>query len=372
MTKPNGIKKADDFFAPLENTKPYFKAAFQGFAGSGKTYTAALVALGLHQMIGSKKPIVIFDTEKASKFLKTLFADHKIDVLVRESRSMADLALTMKKLREEGTSDILLIDSISHVWEDFMESYKRKVNRQSLQFQDWGIIKPTWKKQFSDPFVTDPYHIVMTGRAGYEYDYEKNEDTGKKELHKTGIKMKVEGETAYEPDMLVLMERYEEILGKDKKVWREATIIKDRSAVLDGKTIQNPKFEDFEPTVKVMLANGAKPVTQAEADSAALFRTEEEKMEWVREKKKALEEIEGYLVSIWPSTSAKEKQMKSEAIYRAFGTRSWTAVEELRPEALQEGYKKIVAFVQGIINSEAPNGNGKLASDSAQVAATGA
>jgi hypothetical protein len=83
--------------------------------------------------------------------------------------------------------------------------------------------------------------------------------------------MKVEGETAYEPDMLVLMERFEEVLGRDKKVWREATIVKDRSTVLDGKTIQNPKFSDFEPSVKGMLAGGKKALTQAEADSAALF-----------------------------------------------------------------------------------------------------
>src|SRR5512147_1216235 len=269
MTKSEKIKKSDNFFAPLENTKPYFKAAFQGFAGSGKTYTAALIAVGLHRMIGSKKPIVIFDTERASKFLKTLFADNNIDVLVRESRSMADLGLTMAKLREGSIADLLIIDSISHVWEDFVESYKRRVNRQTLQFQDWGIIKPTWKKEFSDPFVTDPYHIIMTGRAGYEYDYERNKDTGKKELHKTGIKMKVEGETAYEPDMLVLMERYEEVLGKEKRVWREATIIKDRSTILDGKTFQDPTFDDFAPSV-----------------------------------------------------------------YQAFGTRSWTAVEELQPEEL--------------------------------------
>lgn len=347
--KQEGVK--DDFFAPLENTKPYFKVAFEGFAGSGKTYSAAQVAIGLHQMIGSKKPVIIFDTEKASKFLMHLFADQGIEVLVRESRSMADLSETMRRLRE-GLSDVLIIDSISHIWEDFIESYKRKVGRQSIQFQDWGIIKPTWKKSFSDPFVTDPYHILMCGRAGYEYDFEKNEDTGKRELLKTGIKMKVEGETAYEPDMLVLMERFEEILGKEKRVWREATIIKDRSQILDGKTIANPKFLDFEPSIRVMLADGAKPVTRAEADTATLFKTEEEKKEYVREKTKWLEEIEGYLVSIWPGQSAKEKKLKVDAIEYAFGTRSWTAVTELHPEKLKKGYEKIVAFVQDCIVSE--------------------
>lgn len=278
---------------------------------------------------------------------------------------MADLALTMRKLREEGIADLLIINSITHVWEDFVESYKRRAGRLSLQFQDWGIIKPTWKKQFSDSFVTDPYHILMTGRAGFEYDYERNEDTGKKELRKTGIKMKVEGETAYEPDMLVLMERYEEILGKEKKVWREATIVKDRSTILDGKTIQNPKFSDFAPSVKVMLAGGKKAVTQAEADSASLFKTEEERAKRLKEKRKALEEIEGYLVAIWPSTSGKDKQMKSEAIYEAFGTRSWTAVEELEPQKLRTGYEEIVAFVEKVIRSERVT-NGELSGKSSQ------
>lgn len=290
----------------------------------------------------------------------------KIEVLVRESRSMVDLALTMKKLREEGISDLLIIDSISHVWEDVVESYKRRVGRLSLQFQDWGIVKPTWKKQFSDPFVTDPYHILMTGRAGYEYDYERNEDTGKKEVRKTGIKMKVEGETACEPDMLVLMERYEELVGREKRVWREATIVKDRSTVLDGKTFQDPTFEDFAPSVKVMLSGGKKAATQAEADSAALFKTEEERQEWLRDKKKALEEIEGYLVSVWPSVAGHDKQMKAEALYQGFGTRSWTAIEELAPEGLRTGYDKIVAFVEELTSSESVS-NGKRSGNSHQV-----
>jgi hypothetical protein len=58
--------------------------------------------------------------------------------------------------------------------------------------------------------------------------------------------------------------------------------------------------------------------------------------------------------------------MKSEAIYQAFGTRSWTAVEELSPDELRTGYKKIVAFVQEIIRSEKVT-NGEMSGNSAQV-----
>lgn len=334
--------QTDTFFSPIGNTKPYFKAAFEGFAGAGKTYTAALVAIGLHKRIGSKKPVVIFDTEKAAKFLKPVFAEAGIEVLVRESKTLADLKATMQRMRD-GASDILVIDSISHVWEEYLQAYGRKVNRTRLQFQDWGVIKPTWKAEFSDPFVSDPYHILMNGRAGYEYENEINEDTGKREVFKSGVKMKVEGETAYEPDILVLMNRFEEVLGKEKKVWREATVIKDRSTLLDGKTFKNPSYEHFAPAIEALLENPMPRDAKAmpEGDTALLFRTEEEKYEWRRERDKALEELDGLLYRIAPGAVGRDKQLKLDLLDEAFGTTSMTAIGELRPEQIMEGYKKI-------------------------------
>ncbi len=343
----------DNFFALIGNTKPYFKAAFEGFAGTGKTYTAAKVAIGLHKRVGSKKPVIIFDTEKAAKFLKSMFAAEGIEVLVRESKSLADLKETMTRMRE-GASDVLIIDSISHVWEDFLKSYAEKVRRTRLEFQDWGVIKPTWKTEFSDVFVRDPYHIIMTGRAGYEYENEINKETGKREIYKSGIKMKVEGETAYEPDLLVLMERMQEMEGGSiKKVTRQGIVIKDRSTVIDGKVFENPDFKDFAPAIDVMLEAPEKLETTAERDAGTLFRTEEEKYEWKQMKKRWLEEIENYLVSVWPGQSADQKKLKIDAIKYAFDTMSWTVVESLRPEALEAGFKRVQDFVQKHIQIQA-------------------
>jgi len=343
----------DNFFALIGNTKPYFKAAFEGFAGTGKTYTAAKVAIGLHKRVGSKKPVIIFDTEKAAKFLKSMFAAEGIEVLVRESKSLADLKETMTRMRE-GASDVLIIDSISHVWEDFLKSYAEKVRRTRLEFQDWGVIKPTWKTEFSDVFVRDPYHIIMTGRAGYEYENEINKETGKREIYKSGIKMKVEGETAYEPDLLVLMERMQEMEGGSiKKVTRQGIVIKDRSTVIDGKVFENPDFKDFAPAIDVMLEAPEKLETTAERDAGTLFRTEEEKYEWKQMKKRWLEEIENYLVSVWPGQSADQKKLKIDAVKYAFDTMSWTVVESLRPEALEAGFKRVQDFVQKHIQIQA-------------------
>ena len=105
----NKLKQFDNFFEPLENTTPYFKFAAQGEAGSGKTYTSALIAIGLHNRIQSGKPVVIFDTEMSSKFLKPLFKENGIEAVVKTSRSLADLSKTMR-FCSEGGSDVLLID----------------------------------------------------------------------------------------------------------------------------------------------------------------------------------------------------------------------------------------------------------------------
>lgn len=346
LIKPT--EKEDNFFTDIANTKPYFKAALQGFAGTGKTYTSALIAVGLHKRIGSKKPVVIFDTEKAAKFLKPLFAENNIEVLIRESRSLADLVETMHRV-EAGASDILLIDSISHVWENYLESYKTKVRRTQLQFQDWGIIKPTWKREFSDIFVSGMYHVIMCGRAGYEYDSEINEDTMKREIYKSGVKMKVEGETAYEPDLLVLMERYEEVIKKDeKKVWREATVLKDRSTLLDGKTFKNPSYDNFAPSIEAMLENPFDRRTveiTPERDTALLFKTEEQKAEWKRDRDIQLERIDGLLSRIWPGSVGKDKAAKLEILEQVFGTTSETEIKQMRPEDLKEGYRYLQDLV---------------------------
>ena len=266
-------KQQDEFFSELGNTKPFFKAGLEGFAGSGKSYTSAEIAIGLHKRIKSKKPVVWFDTERASKFLKPTFDKAKIKVLVKESRSMADLKETMERCRQ-GLTDVMIIDSISHVWENFLQAYKRKKgNRTFISFEDWGIIKPTWKLEFSDPFVNDPYHIIMCGRAGFEYEEEFNEEKQKRELHKSGIKMRAETETAYEPDILVLMERVENVLDRKKReIYREATVVKSRDPQLDGKVFRNPTFEDFQSAIDLILKD-PQPNGHKETDAAGLFVT---------------------------------------------------------------------------------------------------
>lgn len=340
ITKAHG-----DFFTEIGNTKPYFKAAFEGDPGSGKSWTTALVAIGLHKKIKSKKPIVLIDTEKASKFLVPLFEEHGVPAVVRETHSLADLVRAMQ-LCSDGFSDIMVIDSITHIWMDFQEAYKRKFNRQTFQIQDWMSIKADWNKHFAVPLVQSPIHILATGRISDRMEQEIDED-GRKEFTKVGVKMQAEKNAAYEFDVLVLMERHELIQRNKREVWRQAVVLKGRGNLLDGAVFKNPSYEHFAPAVDAIIKDPVKArYDVATQDAGALIRTEEDKRQWINEKKRWLEEIEGYLVSVWPSTGAQEKKNKTDALEHAFGTRSWSAIEQMQPHQLEEGYSAVQGFVQ--------------------------
>ena len=347
---------AGGFFTSLDNAQPFFKAAFEGFAGSGKTYTMAQVAIGLHKRIKSTKPIVYFDTEKAGRHLRRLFKDAGIEVLYKESRTLADLMQAMQFCRDGG-ADVLMIDSLTHVYEHFLQSYQAEKKRNRLQFEDWGLLKPKWKREFSEPFVRDRYHALFCGRAGFEYSDEivVDENTGKKrrEIYKSGIKMKVEGETAYEPDMLVLMERFEELLEEDKKVWRQATIIKDRSTLLDGKVFKNPTYASFAPAIDYLLDE---PVDrEADRETPNDYAGDEERREFLKKRDIALETIEALVIGAGlGGTAARAKEQKVAAFNKAFGTASWTAIKGMHLDKLDEGIENLKDYIATLKGEATP------------------
>lgn len=337
---------ADDFFTPIENDQPYVKLAAQGFAGAGKTFTLALIAVGLRKRIGSTKPIVIFDTERSSKFLRAFFASHSIPVLVKKSRSLKDMKESIARC-ESGVSDILIIDSISHVWENWIEEYKAAKRINDIQFQHWGQIKPVWKRSFADPFVTSSVHILMTGRAAFTYGKETNEDTGKKELVTTGVKMRVEGETAYEPDLLIEMQRVE-TMGKDgaRQVWREAVVLKDRSTLIDGKTLgPNPNYESFAPVIEYLLSDVAPAREERQGDDRELVEKQDEKDKKRTDRAIVLEEIETAMKLGAPSRSDADVRWRLDTMTECFGTGSWTKVSVSPLEKLQSGLAMLRVIV---------------------------
>jgi hypothetical protein len=215
-----------------------------------------------------------------------------------------------------------------------------------LQFQDWAWLKKEWGR-FTDMFVNSKLHIVMCGRAGYEYDFFEQEG-GKKELEKTGIKLKAEGETGYEPSILVLMQKHRNM--ETGEVWRDGSIIKDRAARIDGKTFKNPTFENFLPHIEYLNLGGEHVGVDTSRNSQELVNTEgKPKWQFDKEQKEiALEEIAEIIGKHHGGQSKDSKDARGDLLEKTFGTRSWKRIETFSREALEEGRAKLWLQLEGV------------------------
>src|SRR5262245_11780671 len=180
----------------------YLKAGFLGFQKSGKTYTAAKLAIGTRNFFALEGPIAMFDTEGGSEYIAPMIRKETgKELLGIRSRSFDDLMRVSDECAAAGVS-VLLVDSVTHVWRELCDAFLKQINerlasykpprarRRRLEFQDWAEVKGVWSR-WTDYYLNSALHIIICGRAGYEYDFEENED-GKKELIKTGIKMRSE------------------------------------------------------------------------------------------------------------------------------------------------------------------------------------
>ncbi|MCO4819772.1 MAG: AAA family ATPase [Bacteroidetes bacterium] len=351
-------------FKKATNQTAFLKTGLLGFQGSGKTYTAVEIAIGLHKMCKAKKPIMFLDTETGSDWAIPLLKKEKIDFFVSKTRAFSDLLMGIKEAEENGF--LLIIDSVSHYWNEMVEAYKKKHRLGArMAFHHWGVIKPEWRR-FSDAYVNSQLHCIVCGRAGWDWGHEED-DEGNKELTKLGTKMKVEGEFGFEPSFLLEMER---IKGKKvgDSVIHRCHVIKDRrmdGEGMDGKTIDNPSFKDFLPHVNCLNLGGEHVGVDVSRNSEAMFAIQGES--YTAKKKRSqilIEEIDGELESRYPGTGKNEKIIKRALKKELFGTYSDTQIEGEKIETLNGGLgmirdifnnEKWVELVDDIVKKHSPN-----------------
>lgn len=321
-------------FQKAESTSAYLKAGFLGFAGSGKTFTATQVAIGLTKIINERKlreagrPIFFLDTETGSDYVTHRVREAGLDLYTAKTRAFVDLLEAIRECEQNGS--VLIIDSITHFWREFTEAYKRKKNRNRLEMLDWGVLKQEWGR-FTDAYVNSPVHIVMCGRAGFEYEHIEDEVSGKKEMVKSGVKMKAEGETGYEPSILVLMER--EMNVQTNTIVRTAHILKERFDVIDGKHIANPTFDDFLPHIERLNLGGVQLGVDTSRTSTEIFEHDGD-THWKyeqRQKEIALDEIKEEINRhLGYGQDAATKANKAALLEKVAGTRAWARVEAMK------------------------------------------
>jgi hypothetical protein len=216
------------------------KMGIYGPPGSGKTFTSLLLAEGLAKATG--KRVAYVDTEHGTDFYCKTVPSRAVhpeafDFDAMYTRALTEVITAVRGLKPDEHG-VVIIDSITHLWEAARAAYDgRQTRAGTIPMQAWGKIKKPYKDLMS-MLLSSPMHVIICGRQGVEY--ETDEET--EELKAVGVKMKAEGETPYEPHILIRMESI-----KPKKSGEIATIIayaeKDRTGVLSGRSFANPNFE---------------------------------------------------------------------------------------------------------------------------------
>jgi hypothetical protein len=324
-------------FKKATNAQAFLKMGIQGFAGDGKTHTASLVAIGLVQLLRERgfpagdRPVMFLDTETGSDWVKPLFDAAHIELEVAKTRAFVDLKDAVKETEARGC--VLIADSITHFWRVLCDEYAvKKERRRGLEFADWSWLKSEWGR-FTDMFVNSQCHIIICGRAGYEYDFFERDD-GKKELERTGVKMKAESETGFEPSLLVHMAKHVGV-PDDKTgqvhVSRTATVLKDRSRRIDGRVFKNPTFANFRAHIECLNLGGVHLSVDLSRDNSALFQNDG-KPKWQREKEMkeiALAEIADLLAKHFPGQAVEQKRLKGDWLETAFNSRTWERIQTM-------------------------------------------
>lgn len=326
-----------ELFHKAKKEMAFLKMGLYGEAGVGKTFTSSKIAIGLHKHIKAKKPCFFIDTETGSDFVLHLFEEEKIELYVTKTRAFKDLLDAVDIAEKEGS--VLILDSITHFWNEMLKAYQKKHDLNRITLRHWIPLKQTWR-EFTDRYVSSAIHIIMAGRSAFIWDDVEDEE-GVKELKKTGTKMKAETEMGYEPSLLVEIVKARPS-NKPGSGWvHRAWVVKDRFDVINGKHFDSPGFESFLPHIQNLNLGGKHKAIEAGRTSEDMFEKNDTGYDKHRKAKGLIEEIKNEFILYRPGSDAQSKQDRILLMKDVFGTSAWSNVETMRLEDLESGLKTI-------------------------------
>jgi len=334
--------RLEQFATDLVSKNHFIKASFGGFQGAGKTRTATEFVIGAYKDLKCSKPVLILDNEKGSRFLIPIFKKAGIKAIVKDTRSLSDVKSAFEFINRKEI-DFLFIDSLTKIYYQFVKDYKARNRKSFMSLMDWGKLLPAWQEEFSDVFVETEGNIVFTGRGGFEYEKEEDQTdehgniTEKGSFVKSGVKMKIAGETPYETDLNVWMQLEKE-LSKDGKPLQTnvAYILKDRSDTINAKSFSMPNYKYFKPVIRFIQGLEVGEVAGESNHQNFTPGSDSDYYERQRIKKIEIEKIEGIFDEngLGDARSKADKQLKTKIIKKVFGTTSKTEIDNMKPEIL--------------------------------------
>jgi len=204
-----------------ERKNSKIKVAMQGSSGSGKTYSALLVAYGI---TNDWSKICIIDTENGSANLYAHLGAYKVlslDVPFSPERYIQAINTC-----EQAGIEVIIIDSISHCWENLLASHAAMTGN---SFVNWNKITPRYNA-WVQKILQSNCHIICTLRT--KQDYILSEKNGKLTPEKAGTKAIMREGIDYEFTIVLNMD-----------LQHRAKVTKDRTGIFTGQSEFVPSVE---------------------------------------------------------------------------------------------------------------------------------
>ena len=285
-------------YKKAERRKAKLRLAITGPAGSGKTYSALLIAFG----IGGK--IALLDTENGSGDLYSSLGDY--DVCSINAPFTVQKYIEAIKDAEKSGYDILILDSISAEWAGsggLLNLHTQlTANNRNNSFSAWGQVTPK-HNAFIDAIIASKLHIICTIRSKTEYAQIQNEK-GKTEIKKIGLGLVQREGIDYEFTTVF-------DLNQDHYV----SVSKDRTSLFDGQVFMIT--QEIGKQLKEWLDTGIEVIDEKE----------------LQERKTSLYQAYLRLFQDNPQEAQKLAQEAMISITGGKGSREWTLEDLHRLEA---------------------------------------
>ena len=89
-------------FMKAENSQAFLKCGILGFAGSGKTFTATNIAIGLAKFAKIDKPVYFLDTETGSDWMQPKMKAAGLELMTSKTRAFTDLIPAITEVEKVG------------------------------------------------------------------------------------------------------------------------------------------------------------------------------------------------------------------------------------------------------------------------------
>lgn len=225
-------------FQRAQRKKAKLRLALAGPAGSGKTYSALLIAFGL----GGR--IAMIDTERSSGELYSHLGEY--DVCTLEPPFTPEKYTEAIRAAEEAGYDVIIIDSLSHAWAGpggVLDIHGFAADRGGNSWTAWRQVTPR-HNDLVNTMLQTRCHVIATMRS--KMDHVQTTENGKAVIKKVGMN----------PIQRDGME-YEFTVFMDLDISHLASAGKDRTGLFDGQVFK-PSAQTGQRLLQ-WLESGAEP-----------------------------------------------------------------------------------------------------------------